>query len=82
MSSSIILFDLRSGNVMTDFACERDAWDELRAMAHDDGPEAVEGLSLLLMEDGLSTLIAMEDELVRRVVDETSQETVTTESRR
>lgn len=82
MNSSVILFDLKSGNVMEDFASESDAWDALREMADDHGLEAIEDLSLLLMRDGQPTLIAMEDDLVRRVARELSQAAVSSELRR
>lgn len=69
MNSSFILLDLVSGNVITDFPSECDAWDALRAWASDDGLAAIADLSLMRMEDGHPALIAMEDELVRRVAD-------------
>lgn len=65
-----LLFCLRSGNVITDFASERDAWDALLSWARDDGLDALAGLSLMRIQDGDPTRIAMEDELVRRVADE------------
>ena len=52
MSTSIILLDLPSGNVMTDFATEREAWDALRGWARDEGVEAITDLSLLSIQDG------------------------------
>jgi hypothetical protein len=70
MASSIILLDLPSGNVITDFASERDAWDALLSWACDDGLDALAGLSLMRIQDGDPTRIAMEDELVRRVAGE------------
>lgn len=70
MASTIILLDLPSGNVITDFASERDAWDALLSWARDDGLDAIAGLSLMRIQDGDPTRIAMEDELVRRVADE------------
>ena len=79
---SYLLFCLRSGNVMTDFASEREAWDSLLGWAHDEGLEAIEGLSLMRIQDGNPTLIAMETELVRRVTRELSPEAVSSESRR
>jgi hypothetical protein len=65
----IILWELPSGNVVTDFSSEHDAWEALRSWARDDGLEAVAGLSLMHIEDGEPILIAMEDDLVRRVTD-------------
>jgi hypothetical protein len=73
MTSSIILYDLLSGNVITDFANESDAWETLCRAAADDGLESIANLSLLRMENGQPTLIAMEDELVQRVERELSR---------
>ncbi len=67
---SYLLFCLRSGNVITDFASERDAWDALLSWARDDGLDALAGLSLMRIQDGDPTRIAMEDELVCRVAGE------------
>ena len=82
MNSPIILFDLRSGNVIAAYAGENDAWTALRHMAEEDGLEEIEDLALSRMQDGHPTLIAMEDELVRRVAREMSQETIPSEARR
>lgn len=79
---SYLLFCLRSGNVMSEFASEREAWDSLLGWVHDEGLEAIADLSLLRMRDGQPTMIAMETELVRRVTLEVSPETVSRESRR
>jgi hypothetical protein len=62
-----VLFDLMSGNVITDYANESDAWQALCRAAADDGLESIANLSLLRVEDGQPTLIAMDDDLVRRV---------------
>jgi hypothetical protein len=70
MTSSIVLYDLPSGNVITNFVSESDAWDALCQAAGDDGLESIENLSLLRIDNGKPTLIAMEDELVQRVVRE------------
>lgn len=67
MNPSIILLDLLSGNVMTDFATEREAWDALRGWARDDGPEAIADLSLMRIQDDGPIVIEMEDALVRHV---------------
>lgn len=61
------LFDLLSGNVIAAYAQECDAWDDLRHMATTYGLAELHGLGLLQMQDGQLTLVAMEDELVRRV---------------
>jgi len=73
MNPSFVLFDLLSGNVITDFASESDAWDSLCRDASEAGLESIENLSLLRIQDGHPTLVAMEDELVRRVAHEMSQ---------
>ena len=67
MSTSIILLDLPSGNVMSDFATEREAWEALRSWARDDGLRAIADLSLMRIQQGDPIVIAMEDELVHRV---------------
>jgi len=67
---SHLLFCLQSGNVITDFASERDAWDALLSWARDDGLDALAGLFLMRIQDGDPTRIAMDDELVRRVAAE------------
>ena len=82
MRSFYELFDLRSGNVMEHFAHERDAWAALRQLAMEYGLEELNGLALSQTQNGRSTLIAMEDDLVLRVARELSPETVASESRR
>ena len=64
MHSYYQLFDLESGNLIADFAQEHEAWDALRRLA----PEEIRGLGLMHMENDELTLIAMDEELVRRVV--------------
>jgi hypothetical protein len=68
MSSYCQLFDLRSGNLVAEYANEHDAWAALRRTGKEHGPEELQGLGLLQMEDDQMTLIAMEDELVRRAM--------------
>lgn len=80
MSTSILLLDLPSGNVMTDFATEREAWDALRGWARDEGVEAITDLSLLSIQDGEPTVIAMEDDLVRRATRDLDPEAVSGEA--
>ncbi len=75
-TSSYVLFDLISGNALTGFSSERAAWQALREMAASDGPESLEHLSLVRVHDGTPTLIAMEEEIVRRVVQELRQEVI------
>ncbi len=57
------LFDLESGNLLAEFAQEQEAWEALRSLA----PGDLHRLGLVRMEDDDVTLVAMEDELVRRV---------------
>ena len=73
MHSYFELFDLRSGNVITDFACERDAWGWLRQAATEFGLEELNDLALSHMQNGHPTLIAMDEALVRRVAGEIDQ---------
>jgi hypothetical protein len=68
--SSFILLDLVSGNVMTDFASERDACDALRHWATEDGLDAMRDLALGRIRHGQHELVAMDDELVRRIARE------------
>ena len=82
MGSYYELFDFRSGNVMEHFAHERDAWEALRQMAIEFGIEELHDLGLSHTHDGESTLIAMDDDLVRRVARELSPEAVVGEFRR
>lgn len=73
MSSSIILLDLVSGNVISDFPSEPEAWLALRDIAAEDGLETLGDLSLMLIEGGQPTVIAMEEALVRRVARQMEQ---------
>lgn len=82
MDDFVELYDLRSGNLMANFDDEREAWDKLRQMAEEFGLEEVGGLGLAQIHGEQSTVIAVEDELVRRVAHAISQEPVVTESRR
>ena len=63
MDTCFQLFDLKSGNLIADFAQEHEAWDALRSL----DPDEVHRLGLVRMDDEDVTLVAMEDELVRRV---------------
>jgi hypothetical protein len=69
MAAYYELFDLRSANVMEHFATEREAWNALRQLAQEYGLEELEGLALSQSLDGQDSLIAMEDDIVRRVAD-------------
>ena len=70
MRSYIELFDLRSGNVVANYATEDEAWDALRQAATKFGLEEIEELALSQSHNGQDTLIAMDDDLVRRVAGE------------
>jgi hypothetical protein len=59
------LFDMESGNLLAEFAQEHEAWEALQSLA----PGDLHRLGLVRMEDNAVTLVAMEDELVRRVHD-------------
>jgi hypothetical protein len=74
VTASIVLFDLLSGNVITDFVNEREALDALCQIAREDGLEAVADLALTRIANGHPKLIAMEDDLVRRVASELRKE--------
>jgi hypothetical protein len=61
------LFDTESGNVIEDFATEQDALDALIDVVSQHGGAAIETFALTHMDSGKPTLIAMQDELVRRI---------------
>ena len=82
MRSYVELFDLRSGNVIANYGDENKAWEALRQAVAEFGPEEINGLALTQVQDGHEILIAMEDELVRRVAHEMSSDTVSTEASR
>lgn len=82
MNDPIILFDLPSGNVMTDFATEREAWAALCGWVCDEGVAAIADLSLLRIQDGEPSVIAMEDDLVRCVTGDLHSDAVSGEARR
>ena len=67
MDSSYHLFDLISGNVLDVFARESDAVDILIAMRVEHGDDAVRRFALTRETDDESTLVAMADDLLRRV---------------
>lgn len=62
MDTYFQLFDLESGNLIADFAEENEAWEALRSLE----PDELLRLGLLRMEDEEVTLVAMDDDLVRR----------------
>ena len=81
MCSYVELIDLRSGNGMANFSDVKEAWEALRRDALEFGIEELNDLALTHVQDGNPTLIAMEDELVRRVAREMTQDAVSTEAR-
>lgn len=62
------MFDLESGNVIEDFETEQDAMDALAATERTFGSEAIENVALLRFDDGHPTLVAMEHDLIDRVI--------------
>jgi hypothetical protein len=80
MDKSYELIDLVSGNLFDAYDRESDALDVLIEIDLEHGPEAVRRFALLRDVDGDSSLIAMEDELVRRVQQE-EQQTLTAPGR-
>lgn len=81
MSTYYELFDFRSGNVMEHFDQEREAWHALRQMAIEFGIDELRDIGLSYTHDGQSTLVAMDDDLVRRVLRELSPQEVVAASR-
>lgn len=67
VNSAFLLYDLVSGNIITSFVTERDAWDALRRWASDDGLESIHDLALSSLQGDCETPIAMDDDLVQRV---------------
>jgi hypothetical protein len=63
------LFDLATGNVIDDFATEEDALEALRSTKHEHGSAAISEIALLRYDDGRPTLVAMEHDLVARVIE-------------
>jgi hypothetical protein len=68
MDTFFQLFDLASGNVMADYAREEDAWAELSQLAAEEGPEVLRDLGLLRFDHGQPSLVAMDNELIARVL--------------
>jgi hypothetical protein len=67
VNSAFLLYDLLSGNIITSFATEPDAWDALRRWASDDRLESIHDLALSSLQGDCETPIAMDDDLVQRV---------------
>lgn len=61
------LFDVASGNMIEVYEREDDAIDALIDVVATHGSTAIETFALTRIDRGQPTLIAMEDELVRRV---------------
>lgn len=78
----IILLDLVTGNVVSDFGSESEAWTSLREMAEEDGLDSLADLSLMLMQNSHRRVIAMEETLVERVADAMRPVPLASESRR
>lgn len=64
------LFDLESCNVIEDYEAECDAINALIDVVSSHGAEAIETFALTRMDSGKPTLIAMQDDLVQRVLRE------------
>lgn len=82
MRSYVELFDLRTANVVANYADENEAWAALHQAAIEFGLEELEGYGLSQIRAGQDSLIAMEDDLVQRVAHELSLEAVASESSR
>jgi hypothetical protein len=73
MASCFELFDLVSGNVFDVYERESDAIDALIEFARESGADEVGRFALTHVQDDDSSVIAMRDELVRRVEAETKR---------
>lgn len=62
------LFDLETGNVIEDFETEQDAMDALIAAEREHGSQAIKNVALLRFDNGHPALVAMEQDLVDRVM--------------
>ena len=70
MDTEFELFDLISGNVLDTFPRECDAIEALVEIARESGEGEVARFALTQDQDGQITLVAMKDDLVRRVAAE------------
>ncbi|MGH2614101.1 MAG: hypothetical protein ACRDJC_02580 [Thermomicrobiales bacterium] len=70
MDSYYEIFDLASGNMVEDYDRERDAIEALMRVVGEHGRQAIATFALTSVQDGQSTLIAMQDDLVARVEQE------------
>ena len=77
MSMFYQLLDRSSGNVITEFDTEEEAFAALCRVGRDHGLEELQHLALLRFEDGHPSLIAMEDELLARVREEIGDPVIT-----
>lgn len=64
------VLDVSSGNVVTEFDTEVDAFAALCRVGQEHGLAEMAHLALLRFEDGHPSLIVMEDDLVARVREE------------
>jgi hypothetical protein len=69
MDSSFDVIDLNSGNVTGGFNSEDDALASLRRAVGAHGPRAIQDLSLMRSTDDDQIVVAMQDDLERRVRD-------------
>lgn len=70
MHAYIELLDLQSGNVVTTFAHEHEAWAWLQRTALQLGLDELADLGLAQIRNGQTVSVIMEEDLVRRVADE------------
>jgi hypothetical protein len=68
MVATYELIELTSGNVAGDYATEQEALERLRHACETHGASAIADLSLMKIEDGEQELIAMQEDLVHRVL--------------
>ena len=68
MAVTYELIELMSGNVTGDYASEQEALERLRHAFETNGASAIADLSLMKIENGAQELIAMQEELVHRVL--------------
>jgi hypothetical protein len=62
------LIELTSGNVAGDYATEQETLEHLRHAYETHGASAIADLSLMKIENGEQELVAMQEDLVHRVV--------------
>ena len=77
MSVFYQVLDVSSGNVITDFDTEEDAFVAMCRVGQKHGLAELAHLALLRFEDGHPSLVAMEDELLARVREEIGDPVIT-----